>query len=168
MSDKNPKGDLSVLAALEILYRGKKLKPANLKKPLARAMDEWVYQKPEITPEGVKPFHFSPPILETICWMLGDLKDKEGAPLLKLVLANANLPARSEAALALGRLPKELALGPLVDVLEKDDDGWVRYSAFLGLRMLTGEDHFADWLYGNKADRADAVAKYRALAKGKK
>ncbi|HVY62868.1 MAG TPA: HEAT repeat domain-containing protein, partial [Planctomycetota bacterium] len=167
MSKANPKGDPSVVTALEILFKAKKLKLGVLKPALARAMKEFTFERPEVSPEGVKPFKFSPPILETICWMLGTLNDKDGVPLLKTVASNPKLPARSEATVALGRIPGDASVQALVELLD-DEDGWIRYNAYLGLKQLTGQDHFADWIYGSKADREEAVAAYRALAKKKK
>jgi hypothetical protein len=167
MHKTSPKGDVSVVTALEVLFRAKKLKIGPLKQALARAVSEWEYQRPEVSPEGMKPFKFSPPILETIAWMLGTTGEKEAAALLKKVAGDAKLPARAEATLALGKLPGETSTAALLELLG-DDDGWVRYCAFLSLRTLTGEDHFADWIYGAPSERAEAVQQYRDFLRKKK
>lgn len=167
MHKTSPKGDVSVVTALEVLYKAKKLKSANLKQAVNRAISEWEYQRPEVSAEGMKPFKFSPPILETITWMLGATQDKDAVAVLKKLCADRKLPARVEATIAIGKIPGDPSLQALGDLLE-DDDGWVRYNAFLGLRMLTGEDVFADWVYGSKSDREDAVRQYRDVIKKKK
>lgn len=174
MSKLNPKGDVSVITALELLFRGKKIKGAEPLGPvIVRAMKEYEYVKPDVTAEGMKPFRFSPPILETACWMIGATGDRDGIPLLKKVLSEKRLGgARAEAALALGAIGDKASVDILVELLD-DDDGWLRYNAYLALRnalkgLAPAEGGFADWLYGPKSERDEAAAKWREAAKKKK
>ena len=161
------KGDITVVAAIEILHRAKKLKLDSIKPALARALGEWVYDKPEVTPEGVKPFKFSPPIVEALSDELAGINDKGAVPLLKAVAKDNRIPTRAEAVRALAYVPGEEAPKVLVELLE-DDDGWIRYNAYLALRERTGQDHFADWIYGQKGDMKAAVDAYKGLVNKKK
>lgn len=167
LNPRDGKGDVTVVAALEILHHAKKLKVDTIKPCLQRALSEWVYEKPDITPEGVKPFKFSPPIIDTLCDELASLGDKNGAPLLKAVAKDNRLTMRAEAARALRFIPGDEATKVLVELLD-DEDGWLRYNAYLALRDKTGEDHFADWIYGSKDDRKSAQDAYKALVSKKK
>jgi hypothetical protein len=168
MSPLNQKGDSSVVTAMEILYTLKKLKVDMLKPATMRALGDFVYDKPDVTAEGMKPFHFSPPILETIAWMLGALGDKAGVPLLKNIITSKDVPvAHGEAIRALRYFPGEPTLTLLGQVLEDESNGWDRYNAYLSLKALTGQDFFADWIYGSKDERKEATQKYKDLAKKK-
>jgi HEAT repeat protein len=164
MHKSSPKGDVSVVTALEVLHKAKKLKAGVLVQAIERALREWEYQRPEVSPEGMKPFKFSPPILETICWMLGATQDKDAIAPLKRILSNKAVGARGEATIALGRINDAAALKALVELLA-DEDGWVRYNAYLGLKTLTGEDYFADWVYGSAQEREAALEQYRVYVK---
>lgn len=165
MSKLNPKGDTSVVVALEILYKLKKLKVDSFKPVIMQALKEYTYEKPDVTAEGLKPFRFSPPILETCAWMLGNLGDKSAFALLKsLATTTTAASARPEAIRALGHVPGEPSL-TLLGTLLDDEDGFVRYNAFIALKMLTGKDDFCDWIYGSKEDRKEVTAKWKELVK---
>jgi HEAT repeat protein len=165
VSPPNPRGDVTVVAALEVLEGAKKLKLETIKSAAIRALGEFVLEKPDVSADGMKPFRFSPPILETCAWMAGALGDKSAFSLLKLLATSTTVAAaHGEAVRALAHVPGEPTNELLVALLESED-GWVRYNAYLSLRALTSEDHFADWIYGSKEVRRDAVDRYRQLLK---
>jgi hypothetical protein len=165
MSTLNPKGDTSVVTAMEVLYKLKKLKLEHVKPAVTRALGEFVYEKPEVTAEGMKPFRFSPPILETCAWMLGAIGDKSGFATLKLIATNNTVTAgRAEALRSMVHFPGDDTQKLLGTMLE-DEDGWTRYNAYLSLKVLTGKEYFCDWIYGSKDDRKEATEKYKELVK---
>jgi hypothetical protein len=101
------------------------------------------------------------PFLEIVAVELGRTGHKRAVRELLGVLESEGLPGRGEAAIGLGNAAKsKRALFGLLEALN-DHDPWVRLMAYRALRFATGEDYFADWLYGTAADRSSAVAKYR-------
>ena len=103
------------------------------------------------------------PLQEALVLELGRLRDPAAQAKLKELAALERLPLRGPACLALAATGTAEAGAVLVDALEASRP-FVRLCAYLGLRELTGEDHFADWLYGDPGKRAVAVAEYRARA----
>jgi len=106
------------------------------------------------------------PVGEAIAQSLGGFGSEEAVAALAAFLGDAGqaASARGAAAVALGVTGAEPALEALAAALD-DGDGWVRYSAYRGLRHAAGEagpDHFADWVYGEAADRAEATRAWRA------
>jgi hypothetical protein len=67
---------------------------------------------------------------------------------------------RLPAALALGTVPTKAACDALLEALD-DDDPWVRYGAYRSLKKISGESHFADWIFGAKGERDAAVSAWK-------
>lgn len=80
---------------------------------------------------------------------------------LAALLEDERSPHRPAIALALGHTRAPRAAPPLAELL-LDPDPFVRLCAYEALRSLTGEDWFADWLRGPRADREAAAERYRA------
>lgn len=106
----------------------------------------------------------TPPLLEIACIELGRLGDPKGLPALLSVIKTDGCGARGEAALALGAIAGREAIDALVAALDDPKDGWLRFCAYESLKKLSGQDNFADWLFGQPGTRARAVARYREWA----
>jgi hypothetical protein len=107
-----------------------------------------------------------PALFETAVVELGRLGDPEASRELIRVLKDASGPGRVEAALALGNLQASDVFDALLAALD-DGEPWVRYAAYRSLKTLSGEQHFANWLLGAKAERAEAVSAWKEWRKKK-
>lgn len=112
---------------------------------------------------GSQPFEFRPvvPLAGALVMELGRTKDGKALEPLLGMLRDDRHPARAEVCLALGTLGLKEAAVDLVIALDAKD-GFVRYCAYRALKAITGEDHFADWLYGDGSAIGPAIAKYQA------
>jgi len=158
-----PAGDVSVIASLRLLQRHDPTPDVKARVlAVGRAAREHRAESPRITPEGFEPFLISPPLLHHAILALGATGDRRALAPLTKILEDPKRAGRAACALALGRVSgSETAL---VDALG-DEDPWVRYCAFRGLRERTGEDRFIDWVHAAKKDRDAAQAAWRALVK---
>ena len=107
---------------------------------------------------------FVPPVLleEEILLALG--RTGEPVAVEALVEFLATSPAgsyRAIACLALGVAGDPAAAGHLLPILD-DEDPFTRYCAYESLRHLTGQEFFADWMYGAREERAVAAEQYAA------
>jgi len=102
-----------------------------------------------------------PPVWESLLLECGRTGSKAVVPYLASVLRDPKRSAgRAEAALALGAIGGPEAVSALLLALEGDDP-WMRFCAYRSLKTLSGKDHFADWIFGSKADRARAAWNYK-------
>jgi HEAT repeat protein len=88
------------------------------------------------------------------------MRDASAALILRDILASVSLPARGEAAIALGATRAPEGWSALSDALE-DQDPWVRFMAYRGLKYSLGRDAPCDWLYGTATERLAAAKQYR-------
>ncbi len=91
------------------------------------------------------------PLLETILMELARKADEPAIDALADVLRDRSHPARAIAAIALGATRRTSAAPPLLYAL-KDEEPFVRLCAWFGLKRLTGQEFFVDWLAGNAHD----------------
>ena len=56
---------------------------------------------------------------------------------------------------------KKKAAEALMKTLEEGKDGWARFCAYRALKMMSGEDHFCDWIFGSKKRREEQIELYR-------
>jgi HEAT repeat protein len=101
------------------------------------------------------------PFLEHVVAEIGTQRDASAGPILRDVLAAPGMPARAEAAVALGAVRWPDGWEALADALE-DSDPWVRFMAYRGIKYSMGKDAPCDWLHGSPSDRLAAVKQYRA------
>lgn len=104
---------------------------------------------------------FSPPVpFETeVILALGRTREASAVAALRGLLENRRNVHRGTAILALGIAGHETVARDLCRFLV-DEDGFVRTCAYEALRHITGEDHFADWMYGELGERARAAELY--------
>jgi len=107
-----------------------------------------------------------PPLFETAVVELGRLADRSSAGELIKILKDTSGPGRVEAVLALGNIQSQAACDALLGALE-DSEPWVRYAAYRSLKKLSGESHFADWLFGEAGERRKAVSAWKEWRRGK-
>ncbi len=100
------------------------------------------------------------PFLEHVVAEIGLTREASAHGILRDILAAPSLPARGEAAVALGAIRAPEGWEPLCNALE-DNDPWVRYMAYRGLKYSLGKDQPCDWMYGTASDRLAAVKQYR-------
>jgi hypothetical protein len=94
-----------------------------------------------------------------ILMALGRTRAPEAVAALIEFLQGRDNGYRPYAALALGMAGDPRAAVHLVPLLLAED-GFTRFCAYESLRHLTGEDHFADWMYGEQRDHARAAEEY--------
>jgi HEAT repeat protein len=106
---------------------------------------------------------FEPAVLleEEILMSLGRTGTAEAAAALSKVVEDEDSVYRATACLALGASGQPVAARYLVRALVADDP-FVRLCAYEALKYLTGEDHFADWIYGDEHARTVAAGEYAA------
>ena len=85
------------------------------------------------------------PLLETILMELARRADEPSVDALAEVVRDRGHPQRAAACLALGATGRKSA-GPHLLYTLKDGEPFVRLCAYLGLRRLTGQNFFVDWL----------------------
>ncbi len=130
----------------------------------AIANRDWASRKDDNVEDITKAkIEIRPALLEVAAIELGRLGDPAAVPVLKKILASEADGGRAEALLALGAIGGPEAVDAVVAALDDPRDGWVRYSAYVAAKRLSGQDHFADWIFGTAMDRAKCVAKYREL-----
>ncbi len=113
---------------------------------------------PDITKANISIY---PPLLETSILELGRTGYEKAMDLFIKIL-QADMPNGSpEAALALGVFKKKAAAAALLKTLEDSKDGWARFCAYKALKMMSGEDHFTDYIFGSKDRREDQIAFYK-------
>lgn len=99
---------------------------------------------------------------EEILLALGRTRSSEAAKaLIDFLRDGPRNPYRAHACLALGISGQKAFAPDLVPVL-LDGDGFVRFCAYESLRHLTGQDYWADWMYGDNRVRFAAADRYRA------
>ncbi len=99
------------------------------------------------------------PLEEEILLAVGRVGGAAAAKGLIRLLDDAENPHRGAIALALGMTGERSAAEPLARLL-LDGDPFVRLCAYEGLRYVTGEDHFADWIGGSSRERALSAERY--------
>ena len=105
---------------------------------------------------------FAPVVMleEELLLALGRTQSAEAAAALVGFLARAgDNPYRAHACLAIGLAGRPEFARHLVRSL-LDSDGFVRFCAYEGLRRLTQQDYWADWLYGDLHQRGVAAEQY--------
>jgi HEAT repeat protein len=108
-----------------------------------------------------------PPLYEALVVELGRAggADAEAEGELIEILGKIQGPARAEAAAALGKFKTRASSDALIAALS-DKEAWVRYVAYRALREISGESHFADWLFGSAKTREAAIGKWKAWRVG--
>jgi hypothetical protein len=101
-------------------------------------------------------FEVAVPFEESVVLALGRTREPEAVRALADLLGQKDLGCPGEVCLAAGLAGSASLLQPLARKL-LDSDGFVRFCAYEALRQLTGRDFWADWLYGDVAERG-AVA----------
>lgn len=107
-----------------------------------------------------------PALCETAVVELGRLEDVGSFQVLKEIVDDLSAPGRVEAALGLGNLKVKEACDVLITLLD-DKKPWVRYSAYRALRTISGEDHFADWIFGKRSSWSQAVTGWKEWRQAK-
>ena len=100
--------------------------------------------------------HAVVPFEEAVLLALGHTQDPTAVQAIAALLARPDLTRRSAACLAAAATGDRTLLQPLLRAL-LDDDGFVRFCAYEALRHLTGRDVWADWMYGDAAERGAAA-----------
>jgi len=97
---------------------------------------------------------------EEILFAMGRLKTKEAANILaKIIADHPSASVRAHACLALGLTEQQSMASKLVPSLVHAD-GFVRFCAYEALRGLTGQEFWADWMFGERAQWVAAAEKY--------
>jgi len=110
-------------------------------------------------------FEVAVPFEESVVRALGRTREPEAVRALAELLEQRDLGCLGEVCLAAGLTGSPGLLQPLARQLLADD-GFVRFCAYEALRQLSGRDFWADWLYGDIAERGDAAqAWFRFCAK---
>lgn len=102
-----------------------------------------------------------PPLLEIAVVELGRTGDAKAVPMLARVLRSRVGGGRAEAALALGAYGGKEAIEALVNALGDAVSGWVRYNAYRSLKVLSGRDHYDDWMFTPTYQLRGSIRKYR-------
>ena len=104
-------------------------------------------------PDGVQDRVIPRPLIqleEEILFAFGRLRSKAGAEVLtRFIAENPDSVLRAHACLALGMSGQKSVASKLVPSLIHAD-GFVRYCAYRSLRQLTGQDFWANWMYGER------------------
>lgn len=104
------------------------------------------------------------PLEDTVLVRLGRIGDEPAVAALRaFLLEQTDNPHRAVACLAAGITADRSLCQPLTRRL-LDEDPFVRYCAYRALRQLTGQDYFADWFYGEAAERGAAASRYFSWA----
>ncbi len=120
---------------------------------------------PDITKAKVS---LHPALLETLAIELGRTGSPDAIPLLKTIVERSRAPqGRAEATLALGAIPGKEVDAVLIVALE-DKDGWVRYCAYKALAKRSSQEHFCDWIFGDKEHRRPMTDAYKKWVGGMK
>lgn len=96
------------------------------------------------------------PLEEAILLALGHTRAPAAVSALAQLLGDKELPCRAHVCLAAGATGDRSLAPALVQAL-LDGDGFVRFCAYEALRRLCGTDVWADWMYGDVAERAAAA-----------
>ena len=106
---------------------------------------------------------FEPPVQleEEICLALGRARSPEATLVLLELLQNRDHDFRAWACLGLGLAGEAEHASSLVPYL-MDERPFVRLCAWRSLKHLTGQDFFADWLYGERLEISRAAEQYFA------
>ena len=106
---------------------------------------------------------FEPPVQleEELCLALGRTRTPEASLVLRELLDNREHAYRAWACLGLGVSGDREQSSALVPFL-MDEEPFVRLCAWRALKHLTGQDFFADWLYGDRLTYARAAEQYFA------
>lgn len=99
------------------------------------------------------------PLRERVLLESARMGGSQATATLARVLANPTHELRRHAALALGFTRDREAGKQLIGALD-DGDPIVRFCAYLALKQLTGQDHRADWLFGDGESRRAARSEY--------
>ena len=96
---------------------------------------------------------------EEILLALGRTGSPQAAELLIQLLGNRRGRFRAVGCLALGMTGQRAGAATLASFL-LDPDPFVRYCAYRAIREVTGEDVFADWMFGASRERVAAAEEY--------
>ncbi len=164
-----PEDDFVVAVAAQIGGRLGALKAPELIKAVERAIVAKAFARREgknetdITKAEIK---LHPALLEILLIELGRTGSATAAPVLIAMLTKPPFPqGRAEAAIALGNVGTKEGIDVLLKVIEDDPDGWVRMCGYRALKALTKQDHFCDWVFGDKEHRRKCVEAYKGAAK---
>jgi HEAT repeat protein len=116
----------------------------------------------ELPPAQLNLAEFEPVVLleEEILLALGRTRTAEAvAALRRILVEHPDHPLRAEVCLALGMSGDMAAARDLAPRL-LDSDPFVRFCAYEGVRHLTGQDFWADWMYGTLEERVNASQQY--------
>jgi hypothetical protein len=138
----------------------KKRKDAAYKVLVARSIVDYV--QPERAGSllaGTHEFVVAVPFEESVVLALGRTREPEAVHALAALLEQRDLGCLGEVCLAAGLTGSRSLLQPLARRL-LDGDGFVRFCAYEALRKSTGKDFWADWLYGDVAERGAAAQEW--------
>ncbi|MHC4513660.1 MAG: HEAT repeat domain-containing protein [Planctomycetota bacterium] len=97
---------------------------------------------------------------EEILFAIGRLETKEAADTLVEIIADPpSASLRAHACLALGLTGEQSVATRLVPSLVHQD-GFVRFCAYEALHALTGQEFWADWMYGDRKQWVAAAEEY--------
>jgi hypothetical protein len=110
-------------------------------------------------------FDVFPPLLEVSTLALGKTQYEAAIPKLIDLLKNGK--AKAEAALALGGLPSskeniKLVCEALLEAMGDQNDGWLRFCAYLSMKNISNRDFFADYIFGSPSSIFGGVDRYKA------